>query len=218
MGGKRLVGRAESSSAASHRIPPRAILLGVALSSGLALLNPYGHYVAKSWAIGWGSLPGGVVFALFLLVVVSSLLARVSPRHAFTRGELLVTYGTTIIAYPMIRMYLPYLLGILSYAFYRASPENDWEHLIWPHIPPWSHLARPEAVAWFWEGVPKGQAAPWGAWAAPMLIWGTFTAALMVAVFCLAALLRRDWIESQRLSFPLVEVPLAVVGVGVTWR
>ncbi|MFB3883010.1 MAG: DUF6785 family protein [Armatimonadota bacterium] len=211
-GGERLTDGGESRSAALPQIGPRAVLLGVALSSGLALLNPYGHYVARSWAIGWGALPGGVVFALFLLVVVNTALARVSPRHAFRRGEVLVAYGTGIIAYPLIRMYLPYLLGILSYSFYRASPENGWEHLIWPHIPSWSRPAGSEAVAWFWEGLPEGKGVPWGAWAAPMLVWGAFAAALMAAVFCLAALMSRDWIERQRLSFPLVEVPLAVVG------
>ncbi len=45
-----------------------------------------------------------------------------------------------------------------------------------------------------------------------MLAWFSFTLALMGAMFSLGALLSRDWIERQRLSFPLVQVPLAVTG------
>jgi hypothetical protein len=198
------------------RITARAIVLGALVSGLLALANPHTHYVAATWSIGWGSLPMGVVFALFLLVAANGLLARLPGKTAFTRGELLAVYGAAIISYPLIRMYLPYLAGMLSYAFYRASPENEWENLIWPHIPSWSRLSSPDAVNWFWQGLSRGQTVPWSDWAGPMLAWGLFTAAAMAAMFCLAALMSRDWIDRQRLTFPLVEVPLALVGDGPT--
>ncbi len=193
-------------------ITGRAILLGALVSALLAVLNPYTHYVTATWSIGWGSLPMGPVFAVFILVAVNGLLVRLCPRRAFSRGELLVAYAMLIISFPLIRMYLPYLFGTMSYAFYRATPENDWEHLIWPHIPVWLRPANLGVVDWFWEGLPKGGAVPWREWLVPMFAWGGFTAALMAAMFCLAALMRRDWIERQRLTFPLVDVPLALVG------
>ncbi len=193
-------------------ITVRAVLLGALVGALLALANPYTHYVAGAWSIGWGSLPMGVVFALFVLVAANGLLVRLSPGKALTRSDLLSAYGTAIISYPIIRMYLPYLMGMLSHAFYRASPENDWENLIWPHVPPWSRPASADAINWFWQGLPKGQALPWGDWLAPMLAWGLFTAAAMAAMYCLAALMSRDWIDRQRLTFPLVDVPLALVG------
>ncbi len=209
---RRRLAPADRPTAPPQRITRRAALVGMLGGSALAVLNPYSDYVARTLSIGWGSLPIAVVFALFLLVTVNGLLVRLSPRRALDRRELLVAYGTMTISFPLVRIYLPYLFGTLSYAFYRASPENDWEHLIWPHVPTWFRLATPEAANWFWEGLPKGQGIPWGAWATPLLAWGAFTCALMAAMFCLATLVRRDWIERQRLAFPLVEIPLALVG------
>lgn len=198
----------------SHSTPItiRAVLLGALLSAALALLNPYTQYVAAAWSIGWGSLPMGPVFVLFLLVAANGLLTRGWQRLAFARGELLLAYSMMIITFPLVRVYLPYLIGTLSYAFYRASPENDWEHLIWPHVPPWFQPASADVMSSFWEGMPKGGAVPWGEWVAPLAAWGVFAAALLTAMFCLAALMRKDWIERQRLTFPLVDVPFAVVG------
>ncbi len=43
-------------------------------------------------------------------------------------------------------------------------------------------------------------------------MWGSFTFALLTSIYCLAALVRRDWIERQRLTFPIVELPLAITG------
>jgi hypothetical protein len=193
-------------------ISVRAILLGGLVSAALALANPYTHYVAGAWSIGWGSLPMGVVFALFLLVAANGLVARVSRKRAFTRAELLSVYAAGIVTFPLIRMYVPYLLGTLSYGFYRAGSENDWANLIWPHVPSWSRPASADAVNWFWEGLPQGQTLPWGDWVTPMLAWSLFSAAAMGAMFCLGVLMSRDWIDRQRLTFPLVEVPLALVG------
>jgi hypothetical protein len=67
-------------------------------------------------------------------------------------------------------------------------------------------------VNWFWEGLPEGAPMPWATWMKPMLAWSVFTTALMAGVFCLGALFSKDWIERQRLSFPLVDIPLAMTG------
>jgi hypothetical protein len=65
--------------------------------------------------------------------------------------------------------------------------------------------------AWFWEGLPAGIPLPWGQWITPIAGWGAFTLALLAAMMCLGALMRKDWIERQRLTFPLIEVPMALV-------
>ncbi|UCC68388.1 MAG: hypothetical protein JSV79_00160, partial [Armatimonadota bacterium] len=65
---------------------------------------------------------------------------------------------------------------------------------------------------WFWQGSPEGFGVPWADWLTPMLAWGGFTLALMAAMLCLGALLSKDWIDRQRLTFPLVDVPLAISG------
>jgi hypothetical protein len=191
----------------------RAVLLGAAGVAVLAAANPYLTFVTRVWSVGSGSLLSGAVVVLFLLVLLNGALVRLSPGRAFTRSELLAAYGMMIISVGLaMQGGIPYLVGATTYPFYMASPENDWQHLIWPHIPLWLRLANLPANAWYWEGLPRGAAIPWAAWVTPMAAWFAFTLALMAAMFCLAALLSKDWIERQRLTFPLVEVPLAITG------
>ncbi len=204
---------AERGNPVSFPITPRSILVGAAGMALLALLNPYMAYVKHTWEVGYGSLLSGVVLLLFTLVAVNGAMARWTPGRQFARSELLVIYGMLIVSAHLLHCAgLPFLVGATTYPIYMATPSNDWAHLIWPHIPFWLRLNNPEAVAWFWEGSPKGVGVPWSPWLAPVLSWGIFTLALAAAMFCLGALLSRDWIERQRLTYPLVEVPLAVVG------
>lgn len=191
----------------------RAVLAGVVGITLLSLVNPYTCWVMYTWSVGSGQLLNSAVFVLFLLVAANTALARVWPSRAFSRAELLVVYAMLCVALGLLQQGgLPYLVAIITYPFYAATPENQWQHLIWPHIPLHFRVAGAEAVDWLWEGMPEGARLPWGQWAVPWLEWGVFTFALMAAMYCLSALLSRDWIHRQRLTFPLVEVPLAMVG------
>jgi len=194
-------------------ITPRAVVIGAVAVATLGLINPYLAFVNRTWNVGSGSLLNSTVFVLFLLVALNTLLIRVWPGRSFTRGELLVVYGMLIVSVGLaMQGGLPYIVSVTTFPFYRASPGNQWEHLILPYIPLFMRLNSLEYVSWFWEGSPAGSGVPWGAWLVPMAAWGSFTLALMLAMFSLGALLRKDWIERQRLAFPLVDVPLAITG------
>ena len=194
-------------------ITPRAVLLGAFGVALLAAINPYLAYVRGTWEIGSGSLLSSAVLVLFVLVLLNGALVRWWPGRAFSRAELLVVYGMLIVSVGFVSTGgMPYLVSATTYPIYRATPSNGWEHLIWPHVPLWLRLNAPEAVAWFWEGLPEGVGIPWRSWWTPLLSWGSFTLALMAAMFCLGALLSKDWIERQRLAFPLVDIPLAITG------
>jgi hypothetical protein len=193
----------------------RAVLIGALSITLLSMLNPYLYWVIHTWAVGSGMLMEGMVLVLFLLVAFNTLLVRVWPGRAFSRAELLVVYGMMAISLGLLQQGgLPYLVAIITYPFYAATPGNQYQGLIWPHIPLWFRTASPESMDWLWEGMPRGGAIPWAAWTTPWLAWGGFTFALMGAMYCLAALMSRDWIHKQRLTFPLVEVPLALTGGG----
>ena len=194
-------------------ITPRAVLLG-ALSVGfLALVNPYLAFVSRTWSVGSGSLLSSPLVVLFAFVVLNGVLVRFWPGRAFTRGELLVVYGMLIVSVGLaMQGGIPYIVSATTYPFYMARPENAWQHSIWPNVPLWLRLNTLQANDWFWEGLPQGTPMPWAAWAAPMLAWSAFTLALMAGMFCLGALMSKDWIERQRLAFPLVDVPLSITG------
>jgi len=203
----------EKQNRTANPISPRAVLLGALGVALLAAVNPYTTFVLRVWSVGSGSLLSGAVVVLFLLVLVNAALLRFWPSLVLSRGELLVAYGMMIVSVGLaMQGGLLYIVGATTYPFYMASPENQWQEMIWPHVPFWLRLTNLQATEWYWEGLPKGVGIPWGAWTTPMLAWFSFTLALMGAMFSLGALLSRDWIERQRLTFPLVQVPLAVTG------
>ncbi len=194
-------------------ITPRAVLVGGLCATLLAIINPYLAFVRRTWDVGSGSLLSGPVVVLFALVLLNGLLLRFARARAFGRGELLVVYAMLAVSVGLaMQGGLPYVVSATAYPFYMATPENAWEHMILPHVPLWLRVTNLEVVEWFWEAAPTGFTVPWRDWVTPMLAWGTFTLALMGAMFCLGALLRKDWIERQRLTFPIVDVPLAMTG------
>jgi len=197
--------------APANRITIRCLLIGALSVAALSVINPWAYWALDAWNVGSGQLMNGPVLVLFLLVVLNTLLIRVWPGQAFSRTELLVIYGMLIVSLGLLQQGgLPYLVALTTYPYYAASPENQWAQLLLPHIPVWFQVRGMAASVWVWEGMPKGTSIPWGAWLRPWLAWGAFTFAFMAAMYCLAALLSRDWIHKQRLTFPLVEVPMAL--------
>jgi len=44
-----------------------------------------------------------------------------------------------------------------------------------------------------------------------LLAWGLFLAALFTVMICMAVLLRKQWMDDERLIYPIVQVPLAII-------
>ena len=61
-------------------------------------------------------------------------------------------------------------------------------------------------MTWFFEGLPPGQAVPWGEWILPLFWWLSFIGAAACVSICLAVLLRRQWVDHERLVYPLANV------------
>jgi len=206
-------GDSERRAAGPWPITFRAILLGVVLIAVLVSTNPYLAFIVDYWTVGSGAVLNGPIAALFLLVVLNGSLRRFAPKHALSRGELLTAYAMAIVCVGLAQAGgLPYIATTTTLPFYRATPENRWEELVWPHFPLWLQLSDLRYASWFWEGAPSGAGVPWRAWLRPLFAWGGFTFALMVALYTLAAMVRKDWIERQRLTFPIVDIPLAITG------
>ncbi len=51
---------------------------------------------------------------------------------------------------------------------------------------------------------------PWGAWLPPVLTWSLFLLVMFGTMQCIAAMAEREWTLSERLPYPLVEIPLGI--------
>lgn len=159
------------------------------------------------------SLFFNVVFLLVLLISANSLVRRWAPRHALGPGELLTTYimlalSSAIAGHDMIEVLTP----ILSHLSFYARPENTWASDIIPYVPKWLMVSDQSALKQFYEGTGSLYTAHnLRAWIGPVLCWTLLLGLLGFVMLCTNTLLRRQWTESERLSYPLVALPLEMV-------
>lgn len=187
----------------------RAVLLGLLSTVLICLWTPYNNYKVGATLIGGNQFPT-VAFAVLVLL---ALMRQWVPRLKLTTGELatvwtilLVTSG--IPSSGLMRTLIPNIPAPQAL----STSTNEWERKVWGPLPSWLTLSDPEAARAFFSGYPRGQEhVPWGAWLVPLLGWGIPAALFLLASFCVAGALRKQWIEYERFSFPLVTLPLQLI-------
>ena len=69
-----------------------------------------------------------------------------------------------------------------------------------------------EVIQGFYEGLfIKGQPIPWAAWVGPLCYWTLFLLALYLVSICMMVMMRRQWVEHERLLYPMMQAPMAMV-------
>jgi hypothetical protein len=118
----------------------------------------------------------------------------------------MIAASSAVPGYGMMEFIFPYLAAPL----YFATPENQWEEIILPHLPDWAYLSDKSAVRDFFRGGSGGDI-PWNFWFAPAGFWIAFSLLFFFVFTCWSVVLRRQWVERERYVFPLVQVPLHLV-------
>jgi hypothetical protein len=156
------------------------------------------------------SLFFNTVFILLVLSLLNMGLRAVAPRAALTQGELLVIYSmvsiaTCVAGHDGIQVLAP----MVTWPFRFATPQNNWEALFWKYIPKWLSLNDPRVTDGYYLGdTDLYTAARLSAWATPVLAWSLFIVLLLIIMLCLNAILRKQWLEGERLTCPLVYLPV----------
>lgn len=192
----------------------RAAAIGVITSALIGMAYPYAEFVIRGTRPSNTALPfGAIVFFFAVVAGLNPLIASARRRLALTRGELTVIFVMILVASAVPTWGLVgQLLPILAGASYFASPANRWGDLILPQVPSWVAPTDDLVCKHFYEGLPPGQFIPWGAWAVPLAAWAVFVASLYATTFGLMLLVRRRWIVQERLVFPLMRLPLELIG------
>ncbi|HJN14796.1 MAG TPA: DUF6785 family protein, partial [Armatimonadota bacterium] len=186
----------------------RALIIGTVAVLLLGIATPYADLVMKGTWVGLTSFPVSSLFVLLLLVLgVNVILKKVG--RGMRPGELVFVYAMVLVSagipsFGMTALLVPYLAG----PFYFASPENRYADILHPHIPDWWHPKSDAAIAGLYEGVRGSQAIPYGEWVTPLLAWTVLVLAVYTVFFCLSTILRRRWVDDEKLVFPLVQLPI----------
>ena len=199
---------------------PRAFILGSLFSAFLAAGAPYSNMVLRGSYMTQDFSTPGALFLFFVLVGPLNILVRlVAPTAALNRGELLVVYSMMLVASAITTCGLSeYLLPNITAWYYFATPENQWVELFHHYVPRALVPDQPEAIKHFYEGLPAGQTVPWGVWLGPLAVWCSLLLALYFAMVCVAVILRRQWVEHEKLIYPLAQLPLDMVRGPQTGR
>ena len=186
---------------------------GILLCSLIAVGLPYGEFVIHGTRLGLSSSTPAAFFLLFVLVaLVQPLLGLVRRSWLLNRAELLlITVMMMLTTAIPSRGFTGATLPAISSVFYYATPENNWAEQLIPYIPTWMIVHDEKAIKWFYEGLPGGESIPWDAWLAPLGWWLLFMAAFYTVVICSMVIMRRQWMEHERLLYPLVQVPLGMI-------
>jgi hypothetical protein len=193
----------------------RALLVGLLLAAFLGLATPYSDMFLGDSRLGYSHLPLGPLTLLFILAVGYNALARrFFPRLAWRRTELLLIYCMLLATVALASTgYGAWVAQVATAPFYFANPSNKWQELFMQYLPGWMHPPEQgDVITGLFEGLQRGQAIPWHAWLVPLGAWTLFTVLFFGAFGCWALIMRRRWIESEKLVFPLTQVPLALVG------
>ena len=190
----------------------RAVLLGAVLVVLLCWAIPWVDiYVGASELAGSHFPLGSFLILLVLATVINPLLRAIGRHVAFSQAELTTIYCMALAAAGIPTYGLvAYLLPAVTAPFYYSKPGNQWAEAIGSRIPEYLRPTDPEAIRMFYEGR-KQAPIPWDAWIGPLCYWTIFVVAIYALMFCLTAIIRRQWIEKERLTFPLVELPLEMV-------
>ena len=153
-----------------------------------------------------------VVFILIIVILLNRMLIRFAPSTSLTQGELIALYimlslTSAIQSFQMMQTLVP----LMEYPFRAATPENDWRILFVKYIPSWLSVSdkgvlqsyyRGESTLYFDRHI--------RAWLMPSLWWSAFVVMLVLVMGYITMLFRRPWVEHERLSYPIIQLPLEI--------
>ncbi|MCD6415674.1 MAG: hypothetical protein J7M08_03125, partial [Planctomycetes bacterium] len=194
----------------------RAFLIGVFLVAVVAAVTPINdYYVINTYITGIHFPPGPFFLMLLLTLVVNVLIKLVDPRRALRQAELMLIWcmlivASTVPASGLMRYWLPMMA---SPAYFADSPDLSHQDEVLEATPEALVVSKnPQSVAVrrFYEGRRPGEKVRiyFKSWVKPIAVWLIFIGFFYLATFFMGGMLRKQWVEVERLIFPLARVPL----------
>jgi len=190
------------------RLTFRSLLLGVLLSALIGYLCPFVEVF--NWTCDYAVPPPpiGVMFILFLILIVNGYLRKYLPKRALSSGELIAVYVMAMVAAPFSSFGLvQFLIPSIADLKYFSQIELHWDKFL-SYLPKYLYLQDEEAIRQFFEG---GTRIPWQHWVVPLANWLIFCLSLYFLFWCISVIFRKQWVEREKLTFPLVVVPLEML-------
>jgi len=160
------------------------------------------------------TLVQSVIGVLFLLMVLNSVLKRTVRSWMLSPAEMMVIFCTMTIASVIAGFdLLQNLVPVLLWPFYYGGSDSAYSKFL-PNMPRWFVPQDPLVIKQFLVGSNDlwhfFSPAVLRAWAVPMAFWMAFLFLLAWTMLCVGSVMRRQWVEREKLSFPLLELPVSM--------
>jgi hypothetical protein len=195
-------------------VTARAVLLGL-------LLIPVNVYWVIVIEVRWYALDGSClplfitpVFMLFCLCLLNLVWRRLHAKSALSPNELLTVYlmlvaSGAVCGHDMVQN----LFGVVGHFYWFASSSNRWDELFGASVPRWLTVQDEGSLKGFYGGkagmLDPGVLDPW---IVPLLWWAALILVMIAMMLCAGLLVRKLWTEDEKLSYPLIQLPLQMTG------
>ena len=193
----------------------RAVLIGL-------VFIPLNAYLVVQLETVWGigdpttmTIFFNAIFCLFCVIVLNLLFARWTPRNALNQGELLTIYSILMVSVSVSGQDFTHtIFGTLGNARWFATPENEWATLFLSYLPQWLEPSDKALEDYF-----SGESSFYTSrnikgWIQPLVWWTFFLTVLCYVMICINSIIRQQWIEQERLTYPLVYLPFEMTQVS----
>jgi hypothetical protein len=202
------------AASAQASYTPRAVVVGLLAVVALSVGTQFAELWVHGTQVSQSTPPINSFFVwLVIVVLVNTIFRLISRRLTLARGELLLIYAMLVVCGGVAGIgFTHFIPALVTAPFYYGTPDQPWTELLQPYVPQSEWFApRDEAVIKYaFEGMPPTWTVPWQPWLKPLALWSVLGLLMAWCTVCLAVLLRRQWVENERLIFPLNYVPLAM--------
>ncbi len=193
----------------------RAAIIGAILAAAVCFVVVWAELVVTTIQIAILQFAPAAIGLLLFVLILNLIAWRIWRRLALRPYEIAIIYFMILVtALTVSRGLLERWLPALVAVNYYATPANHWQELFFRHIPDWAvpwdpyGEAQQPVARYFYEGLRPGQPIPWRPWVRPILSWLIVISAFLLAYMAMASLLRRQWVDNEKLTFPLVQLPV----------
>ncbi len=201
------------------RLRFRALLMGTLMGLALCVFTPYNNTILHNVPMGGGHFPLAPFFIITWMFVIDAFASRFTRRPPFFSGVELLVIWLMMVLFSAIGF-----TGLTETFFVNiTAPERfaqdayRWTEVLTPLLPEAWFPRSVEAVNSFYDGLKGGQEMgvfevlkniPWDVWLPVLAVWSFFILGAFFVMICLMVLFGRQWVVNERVTFPLVRVPM----------
>ena len=190
---------------------------------GLLLTLPVCYVAPNATQSAMFSLLVAPVAVLLLLAILNQPLRRFAPQWALNQADLILIYGITTVAASTGGEWLHAMNTTIHQLPHLENTDPNVKNYLVPQMPEWlafHDLAPVKDMAGGGKGVdyvlgklplffPK------------YVAWGVMLISACLGMLCINSLMRGAWTQREKLSFPLIQLPVALTekgGAAPMWK